>query len=140
VSTNAQAPQQEIARGILESLSDHALVLSAPGTDYQLHLTPSVPASQIATPPGKRIKGTIHARALRMFTAAGGGRFIEPIWGEPRIVAGYVLAVDQPTNRVLVDAAVPMWMTLEPRQSADSFKVGELVNCYVASGTRFTPV
>jgi hypothetical protein len=36
--------------------------------------------------------------------------------------------------------AVPMWMTLEERQSADLFRVGQLVNCYVRSGTRFVPV
>lgn len=131
---------QEIVRGVLESLSEDKIVLSIPGTDYQIHLLPSVPVSQITTPLGKRIKGTIHAQALRMFVAQGGGRFIEPVWGEPRIVAGYVLAVDEPNRRVLVDVAVPMWMTLQERQPADMFKVGQLVNCYVKSGTRFTPV
>src|SRR5262245_49696677 len=126
------APNSEIqtlARGILVSLSDERLVLAVPSTDYQIHLKPTMPAAQVATPVGKRIKGTIHAQALRMFKANGGGRFIEPIIGEPRIVAGCVLAVDASQRRVLVDVAVPMWMTMEKDQSADEFAEGDLVNC-----------
>ena len=74
-----------------------------------------------------------------MYKFTGGGRFIEPIIGEPRIVAGLVLAVDLPKRRVLVDVAAPMWMTLVKDQPADEFVAGDLVNCYVESGTRFTP-
>jgi hypothetical protein len=139
VAMTAGVESQDDVRGVLESLSDQKIVLSVPGTDYQIHLVPTVPASDIRIPVGKRVKGTIHAKALRMFAANGGGQFIEPIWGEPRIVAGLVLAVDEPNRRVLVHTGVPMWMTLEDRQAADLFKVGQLVNCYVQSGTQFTP-
>lgn len=139
--TRAETEPQAVVRGILESLSDEKIVLGIPGTDYRIQLVPTVPASQIATPIGKRIKGAIHAQALRMFAAQGGGRFIEPIWGEPRIVAGVVLAVDEPNRRVLVDVAAPMWMTLADRQPpGELFPVGQLVNCYLQSGTSFTPL
>ena len=140
VTMTVEAQDQGIASGVLESVGDEKIVLKVPGTSYQLHFTPAVPASDIDAPVGKRIKGTVHAQALRMFVAKGGGRFIEPIWGEPPIVAGFVKAVDQPNRRVLVDVSIPIWMTLEPRQPADMFKVGQLVNCYVQSGTRFRPV
>lgn len=136
----AELQSQDIARGVVEALSDGKIVLSVPGTSYQIHLVPTVPSSQITTPVGKRIKGTIHAKALRMFSAQGGGRFMEPVWGEPRIVAGTVLAVDKPNRRVLVDVAVPILMTLDDRQPVEDFQVGQLVNCYVQSGTLFTPV
>ena len=129
---------QATVRGILESCNDDRIVLGLPGTEYHLHLTPAVPAATIRTPIGKRIKGTIHAKALRIFKASGGGTFIEPLDGAPRIVAGRVLQVDQANRRVLVDVAVPMWMTLEGQRS-DMFSVGDMVNCYVESGTRFTP-
>src|SRR5436190_17311781 len=107
------------ARGTLISLTDDRLVLGVPGTDYELHFTPGVPASKIATPIGKRIKGTIHGQALRMFraTEGGGGRFIEPLIGEPRIVAGLVLNVDDAKKRLLVDVAVPMGLKLESDES-----------------------
>ena len=131
---------ESIARGMVVSVSDERLVLALPGTDYQLYLRPTVPASQITTPVGKRIKGTIEAKALRIYKFQGGGRFIEPVIGEPRIVAGMVMSVDSSQRRMLVDVSVPIWMALLPDQRADQFAEGELVNCYVESGARFTPV
>ncbi len=128
-----------VMRGVLEALSDDRIVIALPHTDYRLHLVPGVPAASIATPIGKRLKGVIHARALRMFKASGGGLFIEPLEGAPRIVAGRVIHVDAAQRRVLVDVAAPMWMTLAPDNAADEFAPGEMVNCYLESGTRFTP-
>ncbi len=128
-------------RGVLQSVADDKIVLSLPHTDYQLHLVPTVLASAIATPVGKRLKGTIHAKALRIFKAegGGGGQFIEPLEGAPRIVAGRVLHVDHPNRRMLVDMAAPVWVTLVEGQPADMFAAGDMVNCYVESSTRFTP-
>lgn len=139
---NAQAPSQKsqyLARGVLESLAEDKLVLSIPGTDYRLTLVPSVPVAAITTPIGRRIKGTIHAEALRMHAAAGGGRFIEPVYGQPRIVAGKVLEIDEASRQVVVDVAVPMILTTLPEQRFDIFTVGSLVNFYVKSGATFTP-
>lgn len=125
------------ARGVLEESGPGRVVLALPGTDYRVHL---VPAGPIATPVGKRIKGTISGKALRIFKAGGGGKFIEPVIGEPRIVAGMVLAVDAPGHRILVDVATPMWLSLsDERQAAGQFAPGEMVNCYVQSGATFTP-
>src|SRR5262245_29397375 len=98
-----------LARGVLQSLTDDLLVLAIPGTDYRLHLVPTVPAGEIDASAGSKIKGQIQAKALRIHPARGGGRFIEPVWGAPRIVAGVVLAIDPANRRVCVDAAVPMW-------------------------------
>ncbi len=137
---SAQLEARALARGILESISDERLVLRLSGTAYKLHLVPTVAAAQISTAPGKRIKGTIEARALRAHTAEGGGRFIEPIDGAPRIVAGAVIAVDTQQDRVLIDVAVPLWISLQPPQQAADFANGALLNCYIESGATFTPV
>lgn len=128
-------------RGVLEATIDGKIVFSLPGTGYRLHLVPTIAAEAIPTPIGKRIKGTIHARALRMFKAAGGGggQFIEPLEGAPRIVAGRVTHVDATNRRVLVNVPVPVWMTLAEGQPTDMFTEGDMVNCYVESGTRFQP-
>ena len=88
---------------------------------------------------GKHVRGVIDAKALRIHAAAGGGRFIEPIVGEPRIVAGAVLAVDEPGRRVLVDVAVPMWLHTDAGQDFTVFEPGGLVNGHVASGATFAP-
>ncbi|MCI0674877.1 MAG: hypothetical protein L0Y42_03765 [Phycisphaerales bacterium] len=134
-----ETQRQDLVRAVVRSAGEHRVVLELPGTAYQLHLKPVGNAESFSAHVGKRITGTMHAQALRMFLAKGGGRFIEPIQGEPRIVAGRVIAVDQANRRVLVDVAAPVWMTLEERQAADAFDIGDLVNCYVQSGVTFRP-
>jgi hypothetical protein len=127
------------ARGTLVSVSDEKLVLSIPGTEYRLDLVPTVPAASIGVAPGKRIRGVINASALRIHAAAGGGRFIEPVYGAPRIVAGVILQVDEERQRALVDVTVPMWVHWDPGQDTSVLQVDQLVNFYVRSGTSFTP-
>jgi len=140
-SPTSEINSRAIVRGILEAKTDDKIILSLPNTEYRLHLVPSVPPAAITTPIGKRLKGTIHARSLRMFKAAGGGggQFIEPLEGAPRIVAGRVAHVDAASHRVLVEVPAALWMTLAEGQKADMFAVGDMVNCYVESGTRFEP-
>ncbi len=135
----ADVQSDATVRGVLERFAGDAIVISLPHTEYRLYLVPTVPAAAIPTPIGKRIKGTIHAKALRMFKAAGGGQFIEPLEGAPRIVAGRLLHIDASGRRVLVDVAAPMWMTLADDNEPSEFAPGDMVNCYVESGTRFTP-
>ena len=137
--TKSPVETDALARGILSELSDERLVLAVPGTDYQLHLVPTVKASKVKTPVGKRIKGTIEARSLRIHPARGGGRFVEPVYGAPRIVAGTVIALDEAKGRVLVNVAVPMWVSWPEGQDLGVFEVGGLVNFYVESGATFTP-
>jgi len=129
-----------IARLILESVGDDKIILTVPGTDYRLHLVPAAPAGQISTPPGKRLKGTIHARALRVHPARAGGRFMEPIDGMPRIVAGAVLKLDAEARQAIVDVGVPIIVSMREDQDLAALAEGELVNFYVESGATFTPL
>lgn len=135
-----QAQPNAIARGILESLSDTGLTLKVSGTEYQLDLALSDSDPDVTTPIGKRIKGTIRAKALKVHPAQGGGLFIEPINGTPRIVAGSVLAVDEEAGAVLVDVGVPMWVEVSSKEDFDTCAVGTLVNFYVESGAVFSPL
>jgi hypothetical protein len=130
---------ERTVNGVLESLTDERLVLALPGTDYRVHLVPAVPASSFAVPPGKRIRGTVQARALRMHPARGGGSFIEPVLGPPRIVAGVVRQVDLANGRVLIESALPIWVEWPEGQDTTLLQEGALVNFYVESGTSFTP-
>ena len=138
MSTDTQP--EALARGILDSVTDQEMVLAVPHTEYRLHLVPTVPAGEFDRYVGKHIKGVIEAVALRIHPARSGGRFIEPVWGAPRIVAGTVCAVDADTRRVLVDVSVPMWVTAPAGQDVAALQEGELVNFYVRSGTSFRPV
>ncbi len=140
-SSNMDVQSESIARGVIESVSGDKIILALPHSDYRVQLTLAGSVESDALTVGKRIKGVIEAKALRMFKAAGGGggQFIEPLDGAPRIVAGRVMLVDGSGRRLLVDAAAPMWMSLVDGDDPDKFAVGDMVNCYVESGTRFTP-
>ncbi len=130
-----------VARGVLHALNDRTVVLALPHSDYQLHLTlpEDVDPGAITTPVGKRIKGTIEAIALRMDEGSGGGKFIEPLYGAPRIVAGVIKAVDVETNQLIIDVATPFHVTPSEGQTAADFEVGQFVSFYVKSGTTFRP-
>ena len=54
-------------------------------------------------------------------------------------MAGTVLVVDEANQRVLIDVCVPIWLTTEEGQDYGDLCVGGLANCYVQSGTTFTP-
>ncbi len=138
-AVTTKANMQAIVGGRVEAVTHGRLVLAVPGTAYKLDLVAAAGTAADMPVAGKRIKGTIEARALRVHTARGGGRFIEPVEGAPRIVAGSVRAVDGPSGRVLVDAVVPMWVSVPAEQEIEAFSQGDLVNFYVESGTTFTP-
>lgn len=105
-----------------------------PNTSYEMHLLPTGPVSAQV---GKRILGTIRARARRIDTTDTGGRFIEPVYGRPRRVQGAVLAVAG--DAVVVDATVPIHCTpTDPRQKAADFQPGQFVGFDVMDGATFT--
>jgi len=132
--------QNEIARAVLEERTGEILVLAVTGTSYKLQLKAADNGQTITTETGKRIKGIINAKAMRIHNAKAGGKFIEPVWGEPRIVSGAVLAVDESKNRLLVDVSIPMWVEVYEGQQAQQFAVGQMVNFYVQSGMEFEQV
>jgi hypothetical protein len=131
-----------LARGTLvEHLPETAtrpsmVVLSFPNTSYQTHLIPGAP---IGTEPGKRIVGTIHARARRIDRVVTGGRYIEPVFGRPRRVQGSVIGHGgEGGNELIVDATVPIHITpMDPRQKAADFAQGDFVSFDVMEGATF---
>lgn len=127
----------DLVRGTLESANGNEITISLPGTDYRLRFTQAGPT---AAHPGKRVKGVVRMKALRMHKAEAGGAFIEPIMGQPRIVQGVVRGVDAAANRLLVDVVVPMWVEPFDGQQATEFTAGDMVNFYAQSGASFTPV
>lgn len=127
----------DLVRGTLESANGNEITISLPGTDYRLRFAQAGPT---AVHPGKRVKGVVRMKALRMHKAEAGGAFIEPIMGQPRIVQGVVRGVDAGANRLLVDVVVPMWVEPFDGQQATEFTAGDMVNFYAQSGASFTPV
>jgi hypothetical protein len=136
---NTITAEQATARVIVDAIDDGRIVVHLAHTDYYLHLALTVPASSVTTPPGKRIRGTIEGRALRVHPTSGGGLFVEPVNGAPRIIAGRVKAVDAEARRMLLDVGVPITLALNDDQDANALTVGGMVSGYVESGTTFTP-
>jgi hypothetical protein len=125
-----------VCRVRLEEASGPNIVVSIPGSEYVLRLSAGG-ATSVA--PGKRLSGTISGRAQKFHRAHAGGEFIEPVEGHPRIVQGRIREVDSNGNRVLLQAVVPMWVSLEAGQSARDFTAGDFVNFYMESGVVFAP-
>lgn len=133
----------KLARGTLGSAHEATatkpayLVLDLPNTSYQLHLQPvGGLASVQGVEPGKRLIGTIVARARRVDVPGTGGRYVEPVAGRPRRVQGRVIAVEQ--GRLVVDAGVPIHCELtDARQKPEQFPLGVIVSFDVLDGATF---
>lgn len=124
------------ARGVLVESEPEHIVLGIPETEYRLHLRLS---GKAAIALGKRITGTIKAKARRIDVVGRGGRYIEPVYGRPRRVQGEILVVDPYKRAVTVDAGVPIECELDQHQQPSDFKVGDFVSFDVHSGASFAP-
>jgi hypothetical protein len=109
------------------------VTLTFPNTRYEMHLLPESP---VATEPGKRILGTIHAQARRIDRVDTGGRYVEPVFGRPRRVQGRVVAIEG--DEVVVHAGVPIHCRpTDSRQKAADFAEGDFVSFDVMDGATF---
>ncbi|MSR69918.1 MAG: hypothetical protein EXS17_06185 [Phycisphaerales bacterium] len=138
-----QHTESDTARVVASSCADGRIIVSIPHTQYEieLNLLPNDPLRNDGANAvlGTHITGVVHARALKMHRATGGGVYIEPVQGRPRSVQGRILATDVVNNKVLAHVVIPMWVSVPQGQAASDFSTGELVNFYVESGTSFTP-
>ncbi len=124
----------DVAAVVIESVRAGAVRVAVEGTSYHLDLTC---AASDGLTIGRVAHGIVHGTALRLHRARAGGVFIEPVDGTPRIVQGRVLATDTHTDRILLNAVVPIWLTVPADQAASDFSSGELINFYLASGASF---
>jgi hypothetical protein len=137
---NAPTPQTKPnparARGVLLEKTPETIVFNKPGTDYRLHLTTLSP---INAEPGDRVVGTIRIKAAKRFDVVRtGGRYIEPLYGQPRHIQGDVVAIDASNNTITVNAVMPFVVTLAPTQQASDFEVGQFVGGNVRSDAAFS--
>ncbi len=135
MATTASA---DTARVVLEGSREGFVTVSVPKSNYRIEF---VDASKGQSHPveGRPFSAIVHAKALKMHRAKGGGTFIEPVEGHPRIVQGRVIATDVVRNMVLVHAAIPMWIAVPQGQAASEFATGDLLNFYVDSGATLRP-
>lgn len=132
-----------LTRGVLQEVVPASatkpghVVIRIPNTSYLLRLVPTtVPTTSL----NKRIVGTIRARAKRVDTVGTGGRFVEPVFGRPRRVQGFVIETDPAANTITVDAGVPIVCELtDKRQRSADFIPSQFVGFDVMDGATFEP-
>lgn len=134
MTTQAQT-NPNIATGVATDLSDGAITLAIPGTDYRIRLVTSAKPTE-----GRRVSGVITAQAKRIDKIRGGGAFLEPVEGRPRRAQGRVRAIDKSKQTVTVNTgAAPIVFKTNGMQKAEDFEIGEMVTLGVEPGAEFTP-
>jgi len=122
---------------LLEAADDH-VVIGLPGTQYRIRLGIE---SNLDAQVGKRTRGRIVVPVWKVdFVNAGGGSFVEPIYGEPRRVQGPVIDIIADRNAVVVEVYdTPFVGVLAQRYKATDIKPGTRVGLDIPDGARFEP-
>lgn len=117
------------------------VVLSFPNTSYLTALETNDDLDMLRGHIGEMVLGRIFAQARRVDCPQAGGRKIDPCLGTPRRVMGTVVAIDPHANVVVMDAGVPIVLTLSaPRQKAEQFADADFIACDIAPKARFSMV
>jgi hypothetical protein len=133
-----------LARGTVLEVCDATantpaqVVLSFPNTSYKSAFETHDGLEMLRSRIGEMVMGRIYAKARRVDQPQAGGRRIDPCLGTPRRVMGTVVGVDPSANVVVMDAGVPVLLTLSaPGQQAQQFVEADFIACDVFPGTRF---
>ena len=122
-------------RGKVIRVEDSAVIFAPAATNYEIKL---ITAGRYDGPIETMIEAFIQATARKLWTVPGGGNFVAPIFGPPRIVQGRIKYLDQTT--MVVHAGLPVRITLPSAESAFDLNtgplaVGALVNATLLPGT-----
>ncbi len=118
--------------------SEGALVVFAPAnTKYQLHLAF---AGDAAVLPAGNTTAAIRVQARKVLGVSGGGNFVVPIYGPPRILQGRIMQLDQ--RQMVLQCGLPIVVDLP--QEAEGMdlthgplEVGGRVNVVAMPGASF---
>ncbi len=132
------ATSTTINEGVLRAVSAEEITLAKSGTDYALDL---LPVEAITKSAGDKIHGEIRVHSARIDVIETGGKYIEPVEGPPRRVAGRIIEIDTRANLVVVNAG-PFVVVCTPNehQKARQFQIDQLVTMGVKPGATFKAV
>ncbi len=127
-----------IVEGVLRATGDDFVSLAKAGTEYVLDL---VVESPVGKEPGEKVRGEIRVSAAKITVIETGGKYIEPLVGTPRRVAGRIVEIDGRANLLVVDAGpFVVVCTPGPLQKAARFEVGKMVTMGVKPGASFKAI
>ena len=113
-------PDDFQAMGTILRLDDGVAVFAPAGTRYELRLQ----TTAATLPVGKPIKAGIRVAARKVLTVCGGGNFITPIQGPPRILQGWIVQLEERT--MVLNCGVPIVVALPLDQGAYDLTHGAL--------------
>lgn len=124
-------------KAVVRSVGDGRIVLNPEGTSYELHLRLEGASAAVA---GAMVGGTIRVKGRKVWTVSGGGSFVTPITGEPRVIQGRVIAAE--AARLVVQAGTKVIVELPAEPTAYDLVngpvgVGSLVNITLFPGASF---
>lgn len=128
------------ARGMIIDVREKMVVFQPENTTYELYLLTEQPYDG---PINRPIDGLIHVTARKVWTVQGGGLWVAPITGTPRIVQGRVRHIEG--NQIVVHAGTSYIVDLPEKDMAMSLLTGQvavnrMINIVVLPGARFEPL
>ncbi len=129
--------QEAIARVYLHSKDDMDLIVTLPGTKYQLYLEATTP---VTPSPQGRLFGIIQCPVYKVDFVSAGGAYIEPVTGRPRRVQGKVIATILDSNSVVLDVCnTPIVGRLPDRWQVSQIEIGTRLALDIPQGASFAP-
>lgn len=133
--SNPATSSLTISEGVLRAIGGGTVTIAKPETNYALELVVDEPVTRAV---GEKVRGEVRVNAARMDVIETGGKYIEPVDGPPRRVAGRIVEIDGAANLVIVDAGpFNVVCTPHPLQKASKFRVDQMVTMGVKPGASF---
>lgn len=130
--------EQSIARVYLKDRSADQVTVTLGGTNYALSLKA---CGTVRPTPQGRLSGVIRLPVWKVDeVSAGGGAYIEPIYGKPRRVQGRIASVDESDNSVTLQVgACPVVAMIPARWPVGGMKIGTVIAVDILEGAAFEP-
>jgi hypothetical protein len=120
------SPTDFPARGKVLRVEGDLVVFNPAGTNYELHLK----LRGAATPPAPSpyaVSALIRCTVRKLWTMPGGGNFVTPIFGAPKVAQGRVRYLEE--RLAVIQAGTPILLSLPPEETSY-----DLINGPVAPG------
>jgi hypothetical protein len=129
---------QYSARGKIVRIEGATVVFAPADTKYQLHLALNGDASKL---PAGDAEAVIHVAARKVLGVSGGGNFVAPIFGSPRMLQGRILQLD--AKQMVLQCGLPIVVDLPAEAHAvdltyGPLEVGGRCNVVAQPGASFT--
>jgi len=108
------------AKGRVLRVEGDRIVFQPSNTNYELHLK----VADYTGPVGTSVECIIRVIARKVYSVSSGGNFIQPLFGEPRIIQGQVRSIEG--QQIVVHAGGPIVISLPQDENAIDLNTGSI--------------